>query len=146
MPASTQRETPIVYADGTIAKGEKFHIWPDPTGRLGDARLWSHFYCFLSESEVFPSNWMQLIPTLNESQLVRAFAQQHPAFASMFARENWPLVLNAVRQALCAKSLNATMAFLVYPAEDAKALDLLNLLNRSAAGISAECLAIPEWA
>ena len=135
---------PIILADGKPAiPGEKFYIWPDPTGRLGEARLWPHIYDFLCHEE-FPPNWMESIGSFNESQLVRAFEIRHKMFVSIYVHENWPLVLDAVRRALCSISRNATMAFLMYPNDDASALLLLDQLNRGEAQLSSESFALPD--
>lgn len=136
--------SPIILADGKPSTpGEKFYIWPDPTGRLGDARLWPHLYDFLCHEE-FPPNWMESIATFNEFQLVRAFAIDHKMFAPTYVHENWPLVLDAVRRALCSISMNARMAFLVHPNSDRQALNLLGRLNRGEVPLDNESFALPS--
>lgn len=137
--------SPIILADGKPATpGEKFYIWPDPTGRLGDARLWPHIYDFLCHEE-FPPNWMESIASFNESQLVRAFDIDHKMLVSMYVHENWPLVLDAVRRALCSISMHAQMAFLVHPSNDRQALALLARLNAGEVHLSRESFALPSF-
>ena len=58
-------------------KGEKFTVWPDPTGRLGVARLWPHLLDFLQTDGVLPANWQASMATFDEATLLLVF-QVHP--------------------------------------------------------------------
>ena len=136
--------TDIILADGKPANGERFTVWPDPTGRLGLSRLWPHLYDYLSTSESFPPGWMESIGQFNDAQLIRAFDISHGVFASPYAREHWPEVLRAVRSVLCCVSPRAQLAFLRYPNNDRQALLVLDSLIRGEVDLERTSMPLPD--
>lgn len=135
-----QSHNDIILADGKPANGEEFHIWPDPTGRLGDARLWPHLIDFLCHGR-FPPNWEQSIESFNELQLLRAFDVRALFFQPPEVPEQWAMVLAVVRVRLQSLNPNAAIAFCMHPKNDSSALALLKQLEKEPAPM--ETIALP---
>lgn len=122
-------------------KGEKFTVWPDPTGRLGVARLWPHLLDFLQTDGVLPANWQAPMATFDEATLLLVF-QVHPHImtGNQFT-EQWNGVKDCVRTHLQAVNPCAQVAFGLYPHDDRQALQLLAELSPHS--LEPDALALP---
>ena len=134
----------IILEDGKPANGEKFYIWPDPTGRLGDSRLWPHFIDFLSNRLGYPADWEIGIASLNESQLLRAFDVRALYFQPPEVSPQWAVALALVRIRLQTLNPNAAIAFCLHPNNDRAALTLLKRLNLGEEHHDPTSLALPS--
>ena len=119
----------IILEDGKPANGEKFHTWPDPTGRLGDNRLWAHFIDFLCHDRTYPLEWERGVESLSESQLLRAFSVRRFFFQPPDVDGQWAVALAFVRTRLQILNPNAGIAFCMHPRDDSAALVLLEKLS-----------------
>ena len=121
--------------------GEKFLIWPDPTGRLGVERLWPHLLDFLQTDRVLPPNWQAHVPTFSEDVLLRVFkVHPHLMTGNEFIAQ-WNTVKDCVRTHLQTINPCAQVAFGLYPHDDEQALQLLAQL--SATLHAPDALALP---
>ena len=114
----------------TEATDEESHTWPDPTGRLGDSRLWPHFIDVLCNSGTYPLNWKRGIESLSESQLLRAFSSvRRLFFQPLNVDGQWAVALEFVRTHLQTINPSASIAFGMHPRDDSAALLLLKQLS-----------------
>ena len=139
MPTTQPPE--IILADGKPANGEQFHIWPDPTGRLGDSRLWPHFIDFLCHRG-YPADWELGLASLNESQLLRAFDVRALYFHPPEVHVQWTAALALVRIRLQALNPNAAIAFCLHPNNDQAALVQMRKLGNTP--VSLDILTLPN--
>ena len=135
----------IILEDGKPANGEKFYIWPDPTGRLGDSRLWPHFIDFLCNNGTYPLDWERGVESLSESQLLRAFSSvRRLFFQPVNVDGQWAVALEFVRTRLQTINPNASIAFCLHPHDDRAALTLLKRLNLGEEHHDPTSLALPS--
>ncbi len=108
-----------------ISPGERFTVWPDPTGRLGVARLWPHLLDFLQTDGELPTDWQTHMLSFDEGTLLRVFkVHPHIMTGNQFTVQ-WNRVKDCVRAQLQAISPRAQVAFGLYPHDDEQAIQLL---------------------
>lgn len=137
--------TPITSSSSphstAIQPGEKFTVWPDPTGRLGVARLWPHLLDFLQTDGALPAGWQTHVPSFDEATLLLVFKVHPHIMTGDEFTARWACVKDYVRTHLQTISPRAQVAFGLYPHDDRQALQLLSDLSASTA--APDALALP---